>query len=163
LIDFILRRLNLSENKVYLILYYQAILNYKKYFKIIQNCKPRNSNISPIMNHALIRSYRPIGKQRTSPSALKMLNPIVGHQREIALLSTTLDAVITPSSNSANVSQGRILIIEGEAGIGKSRLIAEFMALTQGQRLIYLLSAGQSIELGQNKTLGGVVCIVLRT
>ncbi|MCB0172011.1 MAG: tetratricopeptide repeat protein [Anaerolineae bacterium] len=63
---------------------------------------------------------------------------LVGRQAEVAHFQAVLAAVAS--------DQSRVLILEGEAGIGKSRLIAEFIPLLEQQGMTALLGAGRSME-----------------
>ncbi len=84
----------------------------------------------------LIRVYRPIDTDQL-PVAHDQPE-MVGRRDEIAELERLLDAV---QGGAANV-----LVIEGEAGIGKSRLVDELVRLMRAHGLARLLGAGQSIE-----------------
>jgi len=64
--------------------------------------------------------------------------PLVGRRAEVAGLTAALEAV--------EAGANRILIVEGEAGIGKSRLVVELTRLARERGLAWLLGAGQSIE-----------------
>jgi class 3 adenylate cyclase/tetratricopeptide (TPR) repeat protein len=89
----------------------------------------------------LIRVYRPAGASaasRTRQIAEQQSNTIVGRTAEVARLESALDALRSGES--------RIVLIEGEAGIGKSRLIAELGRLLRASGWIGLLGEGQSIE-----------------
>ena len=84
--------------------------------------------------------YRPTGDQKPlqqldQASSNKTL---VGREEEIAKLKTNLDAVCA--------GQSRIVIIEGEAGIGKSQLVGELVRFTRSRGLSALLGMGRSIE-----------------
>ncbi len=71
----------------------------------------------------------------TTPSAF---GPLIGRQAELARLGRVLDAVAA--------GQHRVLVIEGEAGIGKSRLAMELGLMGRDQGMHVLAGAGQSIE-----------------
>lgn len=64
--------------------------------------------------------------------------PLIGRQAELARVTPLLEAV--------KAGGQRVLLIEGEAGIGKSRLALELGLLSREQGLEMLLGAGQSIE-----------------
>ncbi len=85
---------------------------------------------------SLIRVYRPTSGQ---PSAVSGQRPeIIGRRAEIAAIENALDAVQRGAT--------RVLIIEGEAGIGKSRLVDELKRAVRERGLTGLLGNGQSIE-----------------
>jgi class 3 adenylate cyclase/tetratricopeptide (TPR) repeat protein len=70
------------------------------------------------------------------------LTPLVGRERELALLSASL----------ATVRQGRggVVVLQGEPGIGKSRLVADVRHQSRPERLLWLegraLSFGRSLS-----------------
>lgn len=66
------------------------------------------------------------------------LSPFVGRQTEVGRLEALLDDLQTGTS--------RVLFVEGEAGIGKSRLVAALLELANDRGLSVLLGSGQSIE-----------------
>lgn len=83
----------------------------------------------------LIRVYRPaVGKaaQPTSPPTL------IGRRAEAAVLAQVLDAV--------KGGAPRVVIIEGEAGIGKSHLVELLKHMARERGLTGLIGNGQSIE-----------------
>lgn len=63
---------------------------------------------------------------------------LVGRFLEVTCLVTALD--------SLREGEGHVVIIEGEAGMGKSRLVTELARLVRQHRLTGLMGAGQSIE-----------------
>jgi len=85
----------------------------------------------------LIRIYRPVGKASKQKRG-KASGVLVGRQTEVARLAACLDEV--------RAGHGRILLIEGEAGIGKSRLVEELGRLMQERGIAGLMGMGQSIE-----------------
>jgi class 3 adenylate cyclase/tetratricopeptide (TPR) repeat protein len=84
-----------------------------------------------------IRLYRLAATRQTAEMATTR-QPLVGRQVELAQLTAYLDGL--------QRGDGRILIIEGEAGIGKSRLVEELLYLTGERGLVGLVGAAQSIE-----------------
>jgi class 3 adenylate cyclase/tetratricopeptide (TPR) repeat protein len=87
----------------------------------------------------LVRIYRPLLEQLTKGTQTQgNKGKIVGRRAEIAVVEKTLDQV----TNGAT----RVLIIEGEAGIGKSRLVDEVKRLTREHGMTWLIGNGQSIE-----------------
>lgn len=90
--------------------------------------------------------FEVIARRATAPTSQRLINsPLIGRKEELARLREALDAVSrSPAPASGGVS--RVIIIEGEAGIGKSHLVAELEGLVQERGLKRLLGAGQSIE-----------------
>jgi class 3 adenylate cyclase/Tfp pilus assembly protein PilF len=88
----------------------------------------------------LVPVYQPTGQPAPdhSPPLVGDRRALVGRAAEVARLEATLD--------SLQAGKGRLLFIEGEAGIGKSRLVAELARLAQERGLRLLTGAGQSIE-----------------
>jgi len=86
--------------------------------------------------------YRPVA-ERASPTTqtqiLKLKNQIIGRQAERMLLADQLQALLRGG-------QGGVLVVEGEAGIGKSRLIEELRRQTNTMRLTAFILRGNSIE-----------------
>ena len=80
--------------------------------------------------------YRP-----THPLKLTAQAPtaLVGRTAERTLLQQRLDALL-------DARTGAIVIIEGEAGIGKSRLVAHLAAQAQAARVVTFTGAGDAIE-----------------
>ena len=85
-----------------------------------------------------IRVYRPTDVKAEKTTNDGSAKAIVGREIEVARLTAILGAVLNGKS--------RTVVIEGEAGIGKSRLAAELTHLIVEQGHAYLLGAGQSIE-----------------
>ena len=63
---------------------------------------------------------------------------LIGRRAELSQFQALVDAVAAGHS--------RAFILEGEAGIGKSRLIAEFIPLLEAKGMTALLGAGRSME-----------------
>ncbi|MBN1483975.1 MAG: tetratricopeptide repeat protein [Chloroflexia bacterium] len=99
-------------------------------------------NLPPIRlkgKSGLLRVYRPNpAGTSVQPLAGRAQTPLVGRERELAHLEQALAAV--------EAGQGQVWIIEGEAGIGKSRLVLELARLMQERGLTGLLGAGRSAE-----------------
>ena len=70
------------------------------------------------------RLVRPAAPETASPAT-----PIVGREREIALLRGVVDDLIS--------GRGRVVLVEGAAGMGKTRLVTELRSLV-GARLTWL-------------------------
>ena len=79
----------------------------------------------------------PVGIGQTPLSSKELM----GRQAELARLAATLAQV--------QAGQGRIVVIEGEAGIGKSRLVEAFMEMMTASGLTPLRGWGRSIEQNQ--------------
>jgi class 3 adenylate cyclase/tetratricopeptide (TPR) repeat protein len=83
----------------------------------------------------LVQIYRPV--DAAEPVRADMTS-FVGRQAEVARLGAVLEAV--------QAGACRVLLLEGEAGIGKSRLIAQLGELLHERGLIGLSGAGLSTE-----------------
>jgi class 3 adenylate cyclase/tetratricopeptide (TPR) repeat protein len=91
----------------------------------------------------LIPIYRPIGlfhptEQINQLWQAEMSEPLIGREAEMARLITSIDQV--------QAGHSRIVIIEGEAGIGKSKLMKASFQLMQERGLTILLGIGRSTE-----------------
>jgi class 3 adenylate cyclase/tetratricopeptide (TPR) repeat protein len=94
-------------------------------------------SLSPIRvkgKAGLIRVYRP-GRDDKAHGTRRAL---VGRESEAARLDSALDAV--------GHGQSGILIIEGETGIGKSRLVTELTRMVTERGMTTLLGSGRRIE-----------------
>jgi class 3 adenylate cyclase len=80
--------------------------------------------------------YRPQGLKSLDTSYRQVI--LIGREYETACLASHLYQL--QANNSG------IVIIEGEAGIGKSRLVAELLRQTQQVGIPYLLGTGDSVE-----------------
>jgi adenylate cyclase len=90
---------------------------------------------------SLIRVYRPTGRLATHVGPDSRFSnglQLVGRVTELARLAAALDAL--------HSGRGSVMTIEGEAGIGKSRLVEEFIHLARERGISGLIGAGQSIE-----------------
>lgn len=94
----------------------------------------------------LVPIYRPL-QPRTGQASSTLfsgaasgdqLTPLVGRQAEVAHLGAALEAV--------QAGTGRVVLLEGEAGIGKSRLVVELARQVRQRGLSGVLGKGQSIE-----------------
>jgi predicted ATPase/class 3 adenylate cyclase len=70
--------------------------------------------------------------------AVRVAGALVGRQAEMETLIRLLD--------EAGAGQRRVLLLEGEAGIGKSRLVGELARMARERGVAWLEGAGQSIE-----------------
>ncbi len=85
----------------------------------------------------LVRVYRPTGERgRGDEDAAQ--GALIGRQREMASAQACLDRMTE--------GQGCILLVQGEAGIGKSRLVQELVRLMQERGIAGLRGMGHSIE-----------------
>ncbi|MBN1660743.1 MAG: tetratricopeptide repeat protein [Anaerolineae bacterium] len=82
--------------------------------------------------------YRPLARRREQGP--RLAGALVGRQAERATLARLLEETIS--------GQRRVVLLEGEAGIGKSRLLAELAPLARESNAAWLEGAGQSIEQG---------------
>lgn len=82
--------------------------------------------------------YRPQGEGRKHPAALNLGAPIVGRTAERMVLVERLQLLLG--------GQGGVVILEGEAGLGKSRLVEELLQQAQSINIESLVGAGDAIE-----------------
>jgi predicted ATPase/class 3 adenylate cyclase len=82
--------------------------------------------------------YRPL--RRRGERGARLAGALVGRQAEMATLARLLAEAVS--------GWRRVLLLEGEAGIGKSRLVAELARLARERNVAWLEGAGQSIEQG---------------
>jgi len=80
--------------------------------------------------------YRPIGREESG--TVDVVTRLVGRRAELG--------VIRKTSKDVEAGARRILLIEGEAGIGKSRLVEELRRLASGSGSTCLIGAADSIE-----------------
>jgi class 3 adenylate cyclase/predicted ATPase len=85
----------------------------------------------------LIRIYRPAGAAARE-GEIETGGVLVGRRAEVARLMACLDDL--------RAGHSRILLIEGDAGIGKSRLVEELTRLMRERGIAGLLGEGRSIE-----------------
>ncbi|NTU80256.1 MAG: tetratricopeptide repeat protein [Chloroflexales bacterium] len=88
-----------------------------------------------------VRVYRPLGL--TSAVEARSLRhgagqPLIGREEELARLEEALGLVAG--------GQSRVLFIEGEEGIGKSRMIQELIRLMRERGVIGIIGAAESVE-----------------
>lgn len=74
----------------------------------------------------------------TSTISVREAGRLVGRQTEVSLLQATLEGL--------QAGQGRILLVEGEAGIGKTRLVREFAYMVRLQNGSGLLGSAHAKE-----------------
>jgi adenylate cyclase len=86
--------------------------------------------------------YRPSGRRPPSPQrpTTVFVTSLVGRNDELARMERVLDAV--------QAGEGQVLRLEGVAGVGKSRLAAEFVERAKGRGLRVAMGACQSISRG---------------
>ncbi len=85
-----------------------------------------------------IRVYEPLNERDQHVATPDVQRTMVGRHAEIAQLAAQLDDVAAGAS--------RMFIVEGEAGIGKSRMVAELVQLLRARGMVGLLGAGKSVE-----------------
>lgn len=83
---------------------------------------------------ALLAVYRPL--HRTT--AAKPIAPLFGREMERSLLARKLDAL--------SAGRGGVVFIEGEPGIGKSRLVADLLEQSQARAFVTLIGRGNALE-----------------
>lgn len=81
--------------------------------------KPRYLKSHRSRGYRFIGEIRRIGRAKTSSKQGQQMLPLVGRAPEMSLLRAA-------SRDTASQKRGRIVYLTGEAGIGKTRLLAEF-------------------------------------
>jgi class 3 adenylate cyclase/predicted ATPase len=91
---------------------------------------------------AAVRLYRPLGQQSAQARHSQIHDfdsaALVGRAAEVARLELLLEQAV--------VGQMRVLCLEGDPGIGKSRLVAELARRMRERGLVGLIGRGQAIE-----------------
>jgi class 3 adenylate cyclase len=90
--------------------------------------------------------YRPRGvaKAAVGPARTAPVGTLVGRTVEWDQLTERLRLLVQASSGAPG--QASVVVIEGEAGIGKSRLVAELVAQARGAGVQVLAGAGDAVE-----------------
>jgi DNA-binding NtrC family response regulator/tetratricopeptide (TPR) repeat protein len=88
---------------------------------------------------ALTKAYQLSGLRRTALGLGERLTPLVGRDREMERLALSLEQV--------QKEHGQVVCVVGDAGVGKSRLIWEFIESHRGQDSVILL--GRAASYGQ--------------
>ncbi|MEI6777389.1 MAG: tetratricopeptide repeat protein [Chloroflexales bacterium] len=86
---------------------------------------------------AAVRCYRPTGSLRAR-SSTGATHQIIGRAAEMGQILSTFEV--------AMAGHTRVLILEGEAGVGKTRLLLDLVRHTSEQGLVTLYGSGDSID-----------------
>ena len=86
----------------------------------------------------LIPLYKPVGEVKISEEVGARSGRLVGRRKEVAAFKAGLDTV--------QAGRTQIIVLEGEAGIGKSRLVEELIQLAQECGMVSMTGMGRSIE-----------------
>jgi tetratricopeptide (TPR) repeat protein len=82
------------------------------------------------------------GLARFDIARQRVLTPLVGRERELDILSASLETLLQGS--------GGVVVLQGDPGVGKSRLVAEVRRQSRPERLLWLegraLSFGRSLS-----------------
>ena len=116
----------------------QVICDYETYR--LANSQITFESLTPIRvkgKSGLIRGYQPTGVV-TGKLHTKASNQLVGRKQELQQMFDIFEEV--------KEGKGKILLVEGDAGIGKSRLVKSFMQYLQDSAFTYLIGTGLSIE-----------------
>src|SRR3990172_5720210 len=84
--------------------------------------------------------------------AVRARQPLVGRERELAFLEARLEGL--------ERGEGGFVLVAGEAGIGKSRLVAELAAGASSERVITL--GGNCVDMGDGGPPYGPFVEILR-
>ncbi len=123
----------------------QILCDYRTYLRTRQRWAFRALPAVRVKGKAgLIRVYQVTGEEQPASEVHERVSlahnrcEMVGRKAELARLSEALEQI--------EAGNNQLLLISGEAGIGKSRLVAEFTRLRRTCDLAGLLGAGQNIE-----------------
>jgi predicted ATPase/class 3 adenylate cyclase len=83
--------------------------------------------------------YRPLGEAREARKVIRPKTTLVGRAQELNLLQGQLEKLATGRKSG-------VVIIEGEAGIGKSRLVEDLIQRARTLNLTWVKGAGDAIE-----------------
>lgn len=83
--------------------------------------------------------YRPCGDERMTVTPQLLQTSLVGRTGQQTLLAEQIQALLRSQDS-------RIIVIEGEAGIGKSRLVEDLLHQTQSLGMARLIGAGSAID-----------------
>lgn len=86
----------------------------------------------------LVPVYSPLSDTSLLPPLEVHESQLIGREAELGVFAQLLDQV--------KEGQNRLLLLEGEAGIGKSRLVQEVIAILGQQGMPVLVGEGQSLE-----------------
>jgi class 3 adenylate cyclase len=92
-------------------------------------------------------------RTRLEAATQRGLTPFVGRHREFAVIRECLKKV--------KHSQGQVVFLSGEAGIGKSRFLLEFRRSLQGENVTWL--EGHCISFGRNISYFPFIDLIKRT
>ncbi|NJN67534.1 MAG: adenylate/guanylate cyclase domain-containing protein [Chloroflexaceae bacterium] len=90
-----------------------------------------------------VEVYRPL---RQEPHMMRAQEVLIGRVRERTLLMARLQAMRRGGANWWNRREPSVLLIEGEAGIGKSRLLDDVRHQAETLGIEVLTGAGEAIE-----------------
>jgi predicted ATPase/class 3 adenylate cyclase len=112
-----------------------------------------------VKGRAAVQAYevvRALGhRARLELAAERGLTPLVGRLRELAMLRDLFD--------HARTGHGQVVLIAGEAGIGKSRLLHEFRSGLEGAGIEFSWLENRCISYGQSTALGPLLEQLRRT
>ena len=98
------------------------------------------------------RAVAPVSRVQ-APAASALLSPLVGRKRELATLRYLFDEAVATTSS-------RMALLVGEAGIGKTRLVAELYGYVDGLTAITLWRQGRCLPYGDGSTFSALSEIV---
>jgi predicted ATPase/class 3 adenylate cyclase len=105
-------------------------------FELLPAIKVKGKS-EPIQLYRPVGSYQP-GQQLQLIQQAEQFLPMIGRQAETKRLAAHIEAL--------NQGQGRVILVEGEAGIGKTQLIRALAQITSTYNVVTLVGFGRSIE-----------------
>jgi class 3 adenylate cyclase len=90
-------------------------------------------------------SGEPVGRSALASAGNADAGTLVGRTAERALLDQEL-GLLAGSGRDREPDRASVLVVEGEAGVGKSRLVAELLGQARAGGLLVLTGAGDAVE-----------------
>ena len=94
---------------------------------------------APTLIYDLLK-VRPAGEVGPQPEAAGISSPLVGRERELSILGASVEAL--------REGGGGVMVVRGEPGVGKSRLIAEARRRSGSERVLWL--EGRALSFGRH-------------
>lgn len=90
--------------------------------------------------------YRPQGESRRARGRQRAQTPIVGRLAERDILGEEIQGLARGKTGRPLDAGSTVIVIEGEAGIGKTRLVEELGQMAEARRMTCLVGWGDAVE-----------------